>query len=205
MKRACNNILFLFCFICMIAPAYGQTFEITNVTATSSNISMRWSHVTNLYILEERSSLLTGQWAYVGEWVLSTNSTVVTNPADICFYRTRKVRVIDLPDSNFEAAVRNDLTVKYYPTNVMYDIDVIDVSSLDLWSKNISSLQGINEFAALTNLDCSWNNLTNLDVAGNANLTILACDDNNLINLDVSANTEILSNVVDENFHSASC
>jgi len=43
----------------------------------------------------------------------------------------------------------------------------------------------------ITLLDCSGNQLTNLDVSKNSTLTSLCCDDNRLTNLDVSINTAL--------------
>jgi Leucine-rich repeat (LRR) protein len=43
---------------------------------------------------------------------------------------------------------------------------------------NISNLKGIEAFTALTYLNCSYNQLTSLDVSKNAALTTLVCDGN---------------------------
>ena len=54
-------------------------------------------------------------------------------------------------------------------------------------SSRIISIYGEN----ITYLDCSGNQLTNLDVSNNTALTYLNCEDNQLINLDVSKNTAL--------------
>jgi Secretion system C-terminal sorting domain/SprB repeat len=51
---------------------------------------------------------------------------------------------------------------------------------------NIADLTGIQDFTALTNLNCSWNKLTSLDVSKNVNLYALYCDKNELTTLNVS-------------------
>lgn len=83
------------------------------------------------------------------------------------------------------------------------------VTEINIDNKNCTDLTGIAYFANLTELDCSDNQLTTLDVSKNAklrilrcynngmeklnlgditHLTLLNCDDNNLTELDVSKN-----------------
>lgn len=57
----------------------------------------------------------------------------------------------------------------------------------------VASLQGIECFTALTDLACSYNQLTSLDVSGNRALVYLSCDYNELTSLNVSANTALSS------------
>jgi len=57
--------------------------------------------------------------------------------------------------------------------------------------KNITDLTGIEDFAALTYLNCSNNQLTSLDVSNNTALTNLDCSYNQLTSLDVSNNTAL--------------
>jgi trimeric autotransporter adhesin len=95
-----------------------------------------------------------------------------------------------IPDENFEQAL----------INLGYD-DVIDgkvltenissIHSLNIQYIKISDLSGIEAFAALTELDCSQNKLTNLDLSKNTALTRLYCSRNQLTNLDLSKNTAL--------------
>ncbi|GHU58355.1 hypothetical protein FACS1894133_2960 [Clostridia bacterium] len=63
----------------------------------------------------------------------------------------------------------------------------------------ISSLNGIEYFTALTQLTCSDNKLTTLDVSKNTALTVLGCSNNQLTALDVSKNTALTVLVCDVN------
>ena len=63
-----------------------------------------------------------------------------------------------------------------------------DVQYLDVSSKGISSLVGIEHFTALKRLICSGNSLTALDVSSNTALDTLFCGNNKLTALDVSNN-----------------
>ncbi|MDV7186087.1 leucine-rich repeat protein [Lutibacter sp. TH_r2] len=93
-----------------------------------------------------------------------------------------------VPDDNFEQAL----------IDLGYDADLDDyvltenintITSLDVASKNIADLTGIEDFVALTNLNCYSNALTSLDVSNNLNLNGLQCYYNKISTLDVSANT----------------
>ncbi|MDR0221786.1 MAG: S8 family serine peptidase, partial [Lachnospiraceae bacterium] len=64
-------------------------------------------------------------------------------------------------------------------------------SVLAISNKGIADLSGIAYFTGLTSLNCSNNNLTELDVSANPALTSLNCSNNNLTELDVSANTAL--------------
>jgi len=94
-----------------------------------------------------------------------------------------------IPDANFEQAL----------INLGYD-NVIDggvltaniswVTNLGVSNKSISDLTGIEDFTALTELYCSGNQLTNLDVSQNTALQLLDCHDNQLTSW-ISQNTAL--------------
>ena len=86
------------------------------------------------------------------------------------------------------------------------------VTEISITNTNCTDLTGIAYFANLTELNCSYNQLTTLDVSKNAklsalrcynngmeelnlgditHLTLLECDDNNLTELDVSKNPSL--------------
>lgn len=67
------------------------------------------------------------------------------------------------------------------------------VTTLDVSTKNIPSLKGIELFTGLTNLNCYNNLLTTLDVSKLTKLTTLRCGTNNLTTLDVSRMSELLA------------
>ena len=89
-----------------------------------------------------------------------------------------------IPDANFEQRL----------ISFGYD-DVLDgtvltaaidtVTQLGVSYYGISDLTGIEDFTALTYLNCVNNDLTSLDVSQSANLTDLNCNDNQLTILDI--------------------
>ena len=65
------------------------------------------------------------------------------------------------------------------------------VTQLYLIILNIVDLTGIEDFDSLLELDCSGNQLSQLDVSNNVHLTALDCSDNQLTGLDLSQNSNL--------------
>ena len=92
------------------------------------------------------------------------------------------------PDRNFRAYVEDNID----DGNGVLTQDEIDaIESIDVSNSGIESLQGIEYFTSLTNLNCGYNQLTNLDVSHNTALIDLYCNGNQLTSLDVSHNTAL--------------
>ena len=98
-----------------------------------------------------------------------------------------------VPDDNFEAyleangmgnGIAND---DYVNTASIDTVIYLDLSST--WG--IVDLTGIEDFTALTYLNCSYHQLTFLDISQNPALTELYCSYNQITSLDVSANTAL--------------
>ena len=92
-----------------------------------------------------------------------------------------------IPDANFEQAlidlgIDKDGTVNQSIANA----DIAGILSLDIKTKNISDLTGIEGFSSLIQLNCSNNQLTSLNINLNLALTTLRCTDNQLTSLNVS-------------------
>ena len=103
-----------------------------------------------------------------------------------------------IPDPNFEQALIDLGYDTGAPDGVVTTANINTVDSLDVSSKSISDLTGIEDFTALTYLDCGaidlsypLNSLTNLNVSNNTALTYLKCNYNSLTTLDVSNNTAL--------------
>ena len=74
---------------------------------------------------------------------------------------------------------------------VVTTANINTLSSLDVTFSSINSLAGIEDFVSLTTLNCSANQLTNLDVSQNSLLTDLDCSSNQLVTLNVSSVDEL--------------
>ncbi len=79
-----------------------------------------------------------------------------------------------------------------YDTNqdgLLSDEEIAAVTEMNCSGQELTSLQGIERFDNLTSLDCSENFLTTLDVSNNTKLLILDCGYNQITTLDITANT----------------
>ena len=95
----------------------------------------------------------------------------------------------NFPDENF----RNWLLEQDYGSDgVLTDEEIAGITEIDVRSKNIANLTGIEHFTALTSLGCSSNQLNALDLSHNTALTMLICYLNQIDTLDVSHNTALL-------------
>ena len=114
-------------------------------------------------------------------------------------YGSESVVTIDettFPDENFRNWI---LAQDYGKDGYLNDIEIAVVKNIHVHSKEIANLQGIGFFTALTDLDCSENQLTALDVSNNTALTKLDCYGNQLTALDVSNNTALTDLVCSKN------
>ena len=91
-----------------------------------------------------------------------------------------------IPDDNFEQALIN-LGLDTGPLDdFVPTVNISNRTDLDVAGINISDLTGIEDFSALTSLDCSDNQLTLLNISQNTSLTELYCSNNQLTDLDVT-------------------
>ncbi len=98
-----------------------------------------------------------------------------------------------VPDDNFEQALI-DLGYDSGPLDdYVPTANIASLTSLDVFNKNISDLTGIEDFIALTSLNCQGNNLSSIDISQNVALESLLADVNNLSTLDVTQNVNLVS------------
>ncbi|MCF0146753.1 MAG: hypothetical protein HUJ73_09245, partial [Eubacterium sp.] len=97
------------------------------------------------------------------------------------------------PDGTFRSYVSSSCDPN--GDEVLSADEISAVTSMDLeqgFQRNkIGSLEGIGYFTSLTSLNCTYNNLTALNVSGCTELSDLNCDHNNLTALDVSGCTKL--------------
>ena len=92
-----------------------------------------------------------------------------------------------IPDDNFEQGLI-DLGYDDVLDDYVLTANIIGVTVLNIDSKNISNLTGIEDFVALLYLTCSSNQLTSLNISNNIALEHLSIGQNQLTSLDVSNN-----------------
>ena len=89
-----------------------------------------------------------------------------------------------VPDDNFENYLEANGMGDGIQLNDSINFWAIEMLiNLDVSNQNISDLTGIEDFTVISSLDCSNNNLTNLDMSQNNYLQILDCSYNQLTSL----------------------
>ena len=103
-----------------------------------------------------------------------------------------QAQIVSIPDANFKAALIADGV----DTNSDGEIQVTEaeaMSEIDVGFEGISDLTGIEAFINITELHCSYNNLTNLDLSSNILLETVFCSNNNLTTLNITNNLSLMA------------
>jgi len=118
-------------------------------------------------------------------------STANWTNIDATAYFSENCDVTYIADSNFEQSL---ISMGYdtAPADHQVPTSVINtITTLDISNQNISDLTGIEDFTSLQTLNCSNNNLVNLDLSGLTTLISLDCSSNNLTDLNVKNGNNI--------------
>mgnify|MGYP000539566647 CR=1 FL=1 len=108
-----------------------------------------------------------------------------------------------IPDPSFEQALI-DINVDTNGLNGnILNSDADGVITLNIFSKNITSLEGLHAFKDLKNLYCYFNNIETINIDQNIELEVLDIENNSIQNLDISNNLNlkevyISNNQIDE-------
>ena len=95
----------------------------------------------------------------------------------------------NFPDERFRTYIQENFDTT--ADGILTEGELEQVTSINVSSKGISDLTGVEYFTALKELFCFDNNLSKLDVRQNSALQRLQCRYNNLTELDVSQNTAL--------------
>ena len=158
----CNNLTDLYC--------YAENVPTTGVNVfNESPIASATLHVPAGSIEEYKT---TSPWSNFGN--------IVALPIEI--------NETTFPDENFRNWV---LAQSYGQDGMLTEEEIVRIKEINVISKSIKSLKGIEFFTELTNLDCSWNQLPLLDVSKNTALKELNCQGNQLTELNLLKNIEL--------------
>ena len=89
-----------------------------------------------------------------------------------------------VPDDNFEQELMN-LGVDWVFDDYVETAGIDTITYLNITSSSISDLTGIEDFSALRELFCYYNQITFLDLSNNTQLFEVSCANNQLISLDL--------------------
>lgn len=109
-----------------------------------------------------------------------------TSYGDQVSFKTLEDAIVNIPDANFKR-----YCLENFDTNHDGEIslsEACEVTNIACWNRNISSLEGIQAFVNLKELNILGNQLTKLNISSNVLLKTLECYENNLTELNVSSN-----------------
>ncbi|WP_299627074.1 hypothetical protein [uncultured Tenacibaculum sp.] len=110
---------------------------------------------------------------------------------DTANFSSTGCRYTQIPDANFETELEalgyDDISGDGQVPTALIEV----VTSLALPNKGIYDLTGIEDFIALTSLNCRLNHLTAIDVTKNTLLKTLTADSNSINSIDLSKNTAL--------------
>ena len=103
-------------------------------------------------------------------------------------------QVVDIPDANFKSALlAHNPVIDTDGDNQIQFSEAEVVTYLNVASKNITSMQGVESFSNLEDLNCDFNQLTTLDLEGLTNLTVLSCSFNQLNSINFNGLVNLLA------------
>jgi len=105
----------------------------------------------------------------------------------IAFTSFCNAQIVNIPNANFKAKLiaanasnttAKDLSGNYFKIDTNNDGEIqlteaLQVSSIDVFNSNITSIQGITSFSNLQFLNCAWNSILSIDLNGLTNLQTL--------------------------------
>lgn len=96
-----------------------------------------------------------------------------------------------IPDANFEQRLIYLGIDTDGVTGKVLTESILSVKDLSVSDSEITDLTGIQDFATLSKLNCSNNNLPKLDLSGNVILEMVNCTNNKITSLDFSSNMHL--------------
>ena len=177
----------LYCYRNKIKDANMTTLVNSLPTVSGGNF-----HVIDTYYSDEENVITALQVKVAKEkgWtVYDYHPTTPTEYAGIVV-----IDETNFPDANFRSFVALS-SIDTDQDSILTPAEIAAVTTMDVSTRSIYRLKGIEFFTALTELNCRSNKLTALDVSQNTALTRLDCDDNNIEGDALWALVESLPNV----------
>ena len=174
-----NDSLYIYLDGCISTKTSIGTWKISGRIITYNSIVNSVEYIDNAF--GELTEYTENQLRF--KYELNTNA--------ICeIYNLSTQNCTYIPDNNFEDKLIS-LGYDDVMDNYVLKSNINNVTDLYLNFLSIYDLTGIEDFTALTFLDCGDNQLTGLDVSNNLALTNLRCYNNQLTSLDISQNTAL--------------
>ena len=167
----------------------------------SSNTHITWFEATNNLLTQ--ADLRNGNYTNMSISLINNPNLTCVEVDDVIYALNHWLNDIDItatysldchygqtyvPDDNFEQRLI-DLGYDGVLDDYVLTASIENITSLDIDSKNIYDMTGIEAFTALQNLYMGGNSFTSVDLSHNFNLKMLYARNGQLENLDVSNNS----------------
>lgn len=166
-------------------PSKGKLTQVV-INASQQNVADGWRTQDNQLIWtgdSPRAYIYGNRGSVAIEGIQDISFTVEVPTDTISPVSGVEVNEANFPDANFRRWIQSQ---SYGSDGVLTADEIAYVKTMNIYDKYIASLQGIEFFTALTDLQCQRNQLTSLDVSKNTALTNLAAFDNQLTSLNVN-------------------
>ena len=107
-----------------------------------------------------------------------------------------EINATNFPDANFRSYL---LEQSYGADGIITSDEIEGITSINVFEKDIESLEGIGYFKNLRYLYCDNNKLTSLDLSNNTALESIQCPNNQLTSLDVSGCNNLQTLLCEQN------
>ena len=102
-----------------------------------------------------------------------------------------EINETNFPDEVFRKYISENFDKGDTKDDKLSQEEINNAKGINIYNTNLSSLEGIQYFTALTKLDCMGTNITSLDVSSNENLEWLRCEGTQIKDLDVGNNKKL--------------
>lgn len=166
-------------------PSEGNLTRVV-INASQQNVAAGWTTESTQLIWtgdSPRAYIYGNRGSVAIEGIQDISFTVEVPTDTISPVSGVEVNEANFPDANFRRWIQSQ---SFGSDGVLTAEEIASVKTMTIYDKYIESLQGIEFFTALTDLQCQRNQLTSLDVSKNAALTTLSAFDNQLTSLNVN-------------------
>ncbi|MDQ5983334.1 MAG: hypothetical protein RUMPE_00343 [Eubacteriales bacterium SKADARSKE-1] len=115
------------------------------------------------------------------------------NGSPACIDSSGKLHICEnnFPDKTFMSWVGDSSNISHSDAAHFTSNEIDNIKTLDISSKGIVGLDGIQFFTGLTELNCADNQISSLDLSQNVLLENLHCNNNRLTSLNLEKNTKL--------------
>ena len=171
--------------------------RIVNVTFNSnSHVTLKATNNSSYSTISETGCVFNGNetiLAPIGAYAASDGTIKDANGNNI---HDQDVYISDnyaflINSTNFPNANFRNHMLGLYPKGYMTQSDVQNLTTLNVDSKGITNMKGVERLTYLQSLSCANNTISSLDLSNNTRLTNLSCYGNNMTSLNVNNCTQL--------------